>query len=74
MIKVTWNYYDITKNEENDKLLSDLREQLDLFESVLEGNPDSTVGFNIKIFKSNVDTLMAKLQNRKGRSAFTSRD
>lgn len=71
---MTWNYYDITKNEENDKLLSDLREQLDLFESALGGSQDSTLGFNIKIFKSNVDTLMAKLQNRKGRSAFTARD
>jgi len=59
---MTWNYYNLTKNEDNDRLFEDLRDQLDLFQSVLEGNEDSTLKFNIKIFKANIDKLLSKLE------------
>jgi hypothetical protein len=59
---MTWNYYNLTKNEDNDRLFEDLRDQLDLFQSVLEGKEDSTLKFNIKIFKANIDKLLSKLE------------
>jgi len=59
---MTWNYYNLTKSEDNDRLFETLREQLDLFQSVLEGNEDSTLKFNIKIFKTNVNKLLSKLE------------
>ena len=59
---MTWNYYNLTKSEDNDRLFETLREQLDLFQSVLEGNEDSTLKFNIKIFKANVNELLSKLE------------
>ena len=59
---MTWNYYNLTKSEDNDRLFETLREQLDLFQSVLEGNEDSTLKFNIKIFKANVNKLLSKLE------------
>lgn len=67
-----WNWHDDdvlrkigyipTKSEGNDRLFEDLREQLALFESVLEGKEDSTLKFNIKIFKANIDKLLSKLE------------
>lgn len=59
---MTWNYYNLTKSEDNDRLFETLREQLDLFQSVLEGNEDSTLKFNIKTFKANVNELLSKLE------------